>query len=296
MGELPLELWTNVLRFASARDLWQVRQCNRVLHSASEACLNEYLRGSRGNKPSIKLKVRQDCNKAKRFYNLLPSKIGKDFCQFKIMQDQFGFIGLSKVIEVAATNIITRPATGNFIVQDYQSLSRFLQKGWETMPASIPSALRPAYVTLFGHIVKTIETLVERPENKMNEELQMTVLAQTWRVIEVLAPSIARDLRICCNNECCDGGTDISIEVENWGSSECERKAYHVGLQNSTVSPSTPRWTWSSTTSFMKSTIYTVTVCNGVEMTLEALQHEETQMSIVDLSLNIKKWWLLANH
>lgn len=77
------------------------------------------------------------------------------------------------------------------------------------MSGKIAPALLPAYTMLFSHILRTYDGICTRPSASMQSDLQMALLTQTWRVVDVLAPASSRDVRICTEIGCCAGELEM---------------------------------------------------------------------------------------
>ncbi|TPX64595.1 hypothetical protein SpCBS45565_g05756 [Spizellomyces sp. 'palustris'] len=78
--------------------------------------------------------------------------------------------------------------------------------------------LRFSYDLLLGHILSTYDRICQH--SYVRAEPQLSLLALTWRVIEVIAPSThTRDLRICNNRACCKGALKIGFHHTLW--SQC---------------------------------------------------------------------------
>ncbi|KAI8927010.1 hypothetical protein BC831DRAFT_454183 [Entophlyctis helioformis] len=112
---------------------------------------------------------------------------------------------------------------------DFRNISAFLRRGWATLSDHIPSALIPAYGTLFRHIFATYSSVVDRPSMSMDTHLQMALLSQTWRVVDVLAPASGRDMRLCRDPTCCAAALAASISCSTWSYPAYSR--YGLGAQ-----------------------------------------------------------------
>ncbi|KAL2917393.1 ubiquitinyl hydrolase 1 [Polyrhizophydium stewartii] len=116
---------------------------------------------------------------------------------------------------------------------DFRAVSEFLKHGWASMGTLIPAGLMPAYDTLFRHVFATFASIFERPSLTADIELQVALLSQTWRVVDVLAPPSGRDLRLCRDTLCCGSQLVASLMCPLW-------RATHRGSGERAENPREP--------------------------------------------------------
>ncbi|EGF82331.1 hypothetical protein BATDEDRAFT_22709 [Batrachochytrium dendrobatidis JAM81] len=99
---------------------------------------------------------------------------------------------------------------------EFKRIAAFLQAGWSNLGTLIPASLLPAYSTLFRHVFSTYTSVFDRPNLNMDLSLQMALLSQTWRVIDVLAPPGGRDVRLCRDDRCCPSALCATVQCSSW--------------------------------------------------------------------------------
>ena len=292
ISSLPLELLSRIFQFIERPHHWSLRTTSRLFYRVIYDNFDQLLNGRQGYKPKLIISISQDCDRHHvREYELVPDIITKNECLFRLSSATFGFVGLTRVLEYVANRILNQ--IGHFESHDYLLISQFLNDGWQNMPLDIPVSIRPAYSTLFGYIVKTLQTLSSTTESTMDSDLQMSLLAQTWRVIDILAPPNSRDLTLCSDEQCCGEQTVITLN-SHYKSDETQLEHY-ISLGNKPNSQKKTKWAWKGESSFMRSSIHKINLCPGMVMEFEALQYMENKVSVGDLRLKVDKWWLLAN-
>jgi hypothetical protein len=219
MNELPIELMTKIVKEIDRENYQIVRRVNRKFFYATMIAIDEILLGRNGQTPSFSVSLQQSCSKTNHIFQMEVDSLDRNSCRFRIAPYcRFGFQSLTAIIKKIITGIKANHEQ-NYNAENYEELARFLKFGWESFRESIPTSLRNAYQTLFGyfiiyqrHIVKTFGSLGNRSPGAMENSIQLSLIAQTWRVIEILAPSLARDPKLCYDNACCGGCVDIKID------------------------------------------------------------------------------------
>lgn len=177
-------------------------------------------------------------------------------------------------------------------------LSLFLKKGWDDLKLGLPVNLRAAYQTLFGHIVRTFENLSNKNFKVMESDTQLALLAQAWRVVDILAPRAARDLKLCFESNCCKGCVDFSIEKyeEITKDSPLVIMEDYISIGDETFCQVNTNWEWTVEKGYLKEIDSKINVRDGVELIINSLVHGEGLefTTIVEMSLKIEKGWLLS--
>ena len=295
--KLPLEILSLVFDHLERPLHWKLRTVCRLFNTATYYNFDQLLRGKKGFKPVLVLSISQDCDRHHvREYEMIPDNIMAKECLFQLSKTRVGFSGLARLIENTASAILAN--INVFNSGAYHRMSIFLENGWQDLPLDLPASVRAAYGTLFGHLVRTLQSLGTVEQVSMDSNLQMSLLAQTWRVVDTLVPVNSRDLTLCNRDDCCGENTTVSL-ASHYSQSECGNQgswlSHSISLGNNPDCSSEIKWAWKGETTFMKSSIHKIRLCPGMVMEFEALQYEENKVSVGDLRLKVDKWWLLAN-
>ena len=295
---IPLEIITRILDYVDKKTLFCIRAASKSLNTAVYDNLDQLLKGNKAEKPQLVLSLTQECDRHNsRQFKLKVEAIDSKCCWFSVV-GMSGFVGLSQLIGRTAARIMAQPEY--FQGNDYRELSHFLEVGIRNLPVNVPAAVRPAYETLFGHIVNTLNVLGNGAA--VGGDLQMSLLAQTWRVIDILAPINSKDMSLCIDNECCGNDslgptTNIDILSKYQHQPDTYSKCFsdHIFVGSIPQEQSKLKWFWKGDSSFMKSIVHKFDLCPGITVEIEFVQYQENKLSVGDLRLKVDKWWLLAN-
>ncbi|KAJ3355482.1 hypothetical protein HDU91_005671 [Kappamyces sp. JEL0680] len=306
---LPPELWINILQNVSRGDLWNCRRVNRLFFYAAVATYDSKLRGT--CPPKLLLYIDQSGTKVS--YKMTADRIDRDWVEFRMVDEPFGFKGLGRHIQGICAPLFD-PSAGlemeegqvddegplcPFSVERYQNLGLFLSRSWETLQETIPTYLRMAYGTLFRHIIKVFETLCSRPGETMARNMQMSILIQVWRLVEMLAPKLSRDTRFECTPS--SPGLDIRLERE-FGTGEpddrpCEFPTVMLFEQKIQVD-----WKWEQEDKGKIMKVSTEFKSDGLDLefpsyfSVQGLQHGDDYdfLSLTDIRIKVPKCYLMC--
>ncbi|KAJ3270677.1 hypothetical protein HDV01_007501 [Terramyces sp. JEL0728] len=290
---LPIEIWILVFQNLDRSDLYTARQVDKQFSIAALLCLESLLRGYTRNPPQLTLTLTQDCNKRSSVVTLHPVRVDKDHVYFKLIKNlnsNCGFVGLAKILTEMLKNI----KLDLFDRDQYKQLTVFLKEGWNSMSNQIPMSLRPAYDTLFRHILKTFETICERPGKYMDTDLQISLIFQTWRVVDVLAPRSCRDTQLCSKNDCCAASISVSLERE-----------FHDGVSDKSISTFTTLsdeaecrlsnvWEWNGERGNIKSFTSSFDIKEGITVEVESLSCGDDNNAVADIEVKAPLWWMMV--
>ncbi|KAI8915742.1 hypothetical protein EDD86DRAFT_2503 [Gorgonomyces haynaldii] len=301
---LPTELWLQIFEnIDKLSDLWTIRQVSRRFLSLAQLTIQANL--IKGPiKPMMHLGLKQSCFQHPGLYALEPTSIKEDTVYFTsnpqlipAEMQQGGFRGfgslLTTILERIAQDTSALPESEGsdvstpFRRDDYVQVAEFMKQGWQSMAATIPVPLRSAYEALFGHTIRTYETMCRRPHFTMDVQLQQALLSQTWRVVHALAPPQGRDPHVC-QESCCAGDFQLLLGL----STQDKVKDYEITLNDSTCTESI-KLCQSQDGEALVLKKYNVELCNGAYLQAKCL-FMGTSMSLTDLSLNCKRAWLCA--
>jgi hypothetical protein len=214
INNLPIEIWAKVCEHISSKEIWKIRlSLNSNFLRAVRLTLHRNLMGISGKRPQIILKVLQNCNGNQAKFILVPDVAASTDFYVTFTPLDVGFQGLgrllSKIIEPLLSDRVNachghdqdfqcEGEVKPFARQDFQKLTTFFKSRWNDLKTKLPHQIQSAYSVLFGHILNTLETLCDRPQEFMDISLQMSVLVQTWRVIDILSSPGLRDPQIGC--------------------------------------------------------------------------------------------------
>lgn len=195
---IPSELWILIFSHLSLLDIGVTRKvCKKWRYSASKT-LDSICRGfvPRLMKPMLLADLSQESSGNTGKYMLTPRDMrDHDWIEFGLDVDNIkshGFIGLaSKISQIcsplfsknakeypddpkASTEDILNGPLRYFDRDAYASLNTFLRSGWKSLEDSLPLTLRPAYASLFRHILQTFDSLVDRPAGIHQQKTQLT--------------------------------------------------------------------------------------------------------------------------
>ena len=215
----PNEIWLQILSNLDYKDLSKTFYANSQLRTATGLLIDGLLKGSiasfcpRKTPPYLLLNLAQESSGSLISYKLVANQfLSKDWIVFSLekREIQLGFIGLAAQVAQICSGLygnknlppLPGSSSSSDVLQEqeckfdrkaYGNLNTFLKKGWASLQGVIPPTLQLAYGTLFNHILNTFDTLCERPGDTMERDLQMSLVAQIWRVVDVLTPKTARD-------------------------------------------------------------------------------------------------------
>jgi hypothetical protein len=158
----------------------------------------------------------------------------------------------------------------------------------------LPVNLRAAYQTLFGHILRTFENLGDKNYKVMESDIQLALLAQAWRVVDILAPRAARDPKLCFDSNCCKGCVDFIIERNFTDSPQVVND--YIAIGDEKACKVNTIWEWTMETGYLKGIESKIDLRDGVELNIGSLVHGEGLefTTVVDMTLKIEKGWLLS--
>ena len=203
IDDIPSELLISIFSYLSLKYLGMVRKVSQKWRYAADKTLDSICRGAKLHshgllKPSLAVEIGQESSGMQILYKLSPTDLrDHNWIEFALTDDfllkgSFGFLGLAAKIADICGPLFSKDAKeypeeeeeGNdvdeaqkqqdrlngplrfFDKQAYSSLNIFLKSGWKSLEESLPANLRPAYGSLFKHILNTFDTLCERPSGK----------------------------------------------------------------------------------------------------------------------------------
>ncbi|KAJ3251048.1 hypothetical protein HK103_002913 [Boothiomyces macroporosus] len=290
---LPTEIWILVFQNLERSDLYTVRKVDKKFSVAALLCLESILRGSTRKSPQLTLTLTQDCNKRSSVVTLQPARIDKEHVYFRLIKNlnsNCGFVGLAKILLEMLKNI----KLDLFDRDQYKQLTVFLKEGWSSMSNQIPMSLRPAYDTLFRHILKTFETICDRPGKYMDTDLQISLIFQTWRVVDVLAPRSCRDSQLCSKNDCCAASISVSLEREFHDGILDKSITSYTTLSDPTECLLSNHWEWNGDRGKIKSFTSNFEVRDGISVNVDCLSCGEDSLAVADIEVKAPLWWMMV--
>lgn len=204
IDDLPSELLISIFSYLSLQYLGIVRKVGQKWRYAADKTLDSICRGAKLHshgllKPSLAVEIGQESSGMNILYKLSPTDLrDHNWIEFALTDDfllkgSFGFLGLAAKIADICGPLFSKDAKDYpeeeddgadeaqkqkdrlngplrfFDKQAYSSLNTFLKSGWKSLEESLPANLRPAYGSLFKHILNTFDTLCERPSGKIQK-------------------------------------------------------------------------------------------------------------------------------
>ena len=131
----------------------------------------------------------------------------------------------------------------------------------------------------------------------MDADLQLALLCQTWRVVDVLSPGIARDAKLCLDNDCCQGWLFVNLNASTWPTYQREQQEEIHLLDVETHLPIPPEHEevlLESETGALKVKTFYCDIEQG-KLQLDCLAHGagNESISLIDVKLHIKSKWLV---
>jgi len=320
INDVPVEIWMEVASHLPHKELWRIRESlNSAFYKASKITVQRLFSGLTPNPiPKLIFSITRECNDNISKFILVPDPNAgaeaqtSSFVSFVPLEK--GFQGLGKIINRISDKLSKDVSVGafnrssidgnrdtdpnkeemmtEFPRSEFRKLSNFFRTKWEDYKKYLPGSVQSAYSILFSHIMNTLETLCNRPQNTMDVGLQMSVLAQTWRVIDILSAPSYKDPRSDCD---CDGGCGdfafshmlFTLERE-FGDGEENRNPVEFRTDDYIRNSPEVDWIWGKSAAKMKGVSQSFDDGHST-FDLQAIWHGEegNQLSIIDVGLSI---------
>lgn len=131
----------------------------------------------------------------------------------------------------------------------------------------------------------------------MDNDRQMAMLVQTWRVVDILGVPASKDIKLCADAECCNSEAEFTIEQENWTGIESKAHEFYAAIADPKICDIAIDWEWKSEHGHLHSATSNVEINENMEMMVQSLVHGESNefMSIFDVQLKVTKSFLIKN-
>lgn len=141
-------------------------------------------------------------------------------------------------------------------------------------------------------MLHTFTGLCERDQKYMDANLQLALICQTWRVVDVLAPPSTRDTRVCNEQGCCGAVMDLEIAC-SW---PWDTIADQIAVTDPEMCKVDTLWEWNHEKGNLK-LIRSILNVSGIKTTIHFLAHGEhaEHLSVVDIKATMKKQKLMRS-
>jgi hypothetical protein len=298
--QLPNELWFQIIETVeNIADIWTMSQVSYSLRKIGSNVFAKKML-SADTQPKFYLHFSERCGSNAKVC-LTPNGIANGNVKFSLCSqpgDVDGFRGFARLLVDLFRNILKDAASVTeqgqpvlFRRESFLQLQKFLKDGWESVTGTLPAHLRAAYSTLFNHIYRTYDGVCNRPTPQMSAEIQMSLIAQTWRVLDILSPNGPRDFKVCTAENCCSGltqckGTRSSPNIPDFSLMFPEFSLYESSEQFLTEN----ELLFATDTGSFRVKTFAIPMKCQPNLTIVCLAYGENQenMTIIDVTMNIQ--------
>jgi hypothetical protein len=167
---IPSEIWIKVFSNLERHQLYALGKVCRAFRFSSRKAFDDLLRAGNGRyEPKLLLCLDQGTGSQKANYKLAVNRIEENWVLFSLIDDNFGFKGLSRrFLDICQPLFSDALVNADLLelgeIDDggdkegprkpfrkdlFRSMGQFLTNGWDTLEVEVPSYLRIAYGTLF---------------------------------------------------------------------------------------------------------------------------------------------------